>query len=656
MQTKVSFFSTKWSKTVLLEKTGRLFLLLILLLSLLGTSTANVYALGGDVTPPTLTITGATADGNPMGGDLDNGYVLDTTNKPAVDHLIQFAAGTSADEPLADTYFGLYLTNSTVSASDIKTYYDNRGVPEPFLTYLKAAVDGTNPFVYIKGTTVKLVDAAKHDILAVDVDMTVPDDFPLGTYTVEGQISDLAGNKTDVTLKLIVDGDRTSPTLNITGATADGNPMSGDVDNGFVLRVTNNPAVDHLIQFAAGTDADEPLANEYFGLYLTDSTVSGSDIKTYYDNRGVPEPFLTYLKAAVDGTNPFVYIKGSTVTLVDAAKHDILAVDVDMTIPDDFPLGTYTVSGKIKDLAGNETEVTLTLIVTDDSTPPVVVSVALADPNPTSAAEVEFTVSFSESVTGVDALDFTITKTGDITGYAITKVSPPNCQSTLYTVAVATGSGSGTLRLDVLNNGSIQDVVLNPLAAGFSAGSAYTVVKDFGRSFRSRGKYDGIVQKDFALDGGKKISVGDLGKKNDARRGILHFNTKHLPNNATITSVKLYLKHAYTKGDPFGDLGDLVVDLRKPFFGKSKYIHVKDFNAKADKTNAPYSIKKVKSWYVITLKPSAFKYINLKGTTQIRLSFEKQSDYDYSADLFFFYSGTTNKMRRPKLIIEYSVP
>ena len=40
-------------------------------------------------------------------------------------------------------------------------------------------------------------------------------------------------------------------------------------------------------------------------------------------------------------------------TLVDAAKHDIQDVDVDMTVPDDFPLGSYTVAGKIRDLAGN---------------------------------------------------------------------------------------------------------------------------------------------------------------------------------------------------------------------------------------------------------------------------------------------------------------
>ncbi len=63
--------------------------------------------------------------------------------------------------------------------------------------------------------------------------------------------------------------------------------------------------------------------------------------------RGVPSPYLEYLNGAVDGTNPFVYIKGSTETLVDAAKHYIQDLDFDMTVPDDYPLGKYTVWGNI---------------------------------------------------------------------------------------------------------------------------------------------------------------------------------------------------------------------------------------------------------------------------------------------------------------------
>ena len=92
-----------------------------------------------------------------------------------------------------------------------------------------------------------------------------------------------------VTLKLIVTGDRIAPTLDIKGATADGTAMAGDLATGYILPTTNVPTIDHLIQFAAGTTASEPLANTYFGLYLTGSTVSATDLKAYYAARARPQ-------------------------------------------------------------------------------------------------------------------------------------------------------------------------------------------------------------------------------------------------------------------------------------------------------------------------------------------------------------------------------
>ena len=41
----------------------------------------------------------------------------------------------------------------------LEAYYTARGVPAPYLGYLIGAADGVEPFVYINGTTVKLVDA-----------------------------------------------------------------------------------------------------------------------------------------------------------------------------------------------------------------------------------------------------------------------------------------------------------------------------------------------------------------------------------------------------------------------------------------------------------------------------------------------------------------
>src|SRR5688572_12041201 len=85
---------------------------------------------------------------------------------------------------------------------------------------------------------------------------------------------------------------------------------------------------------------------------------------------------------------------------------------------------------------------------------PFVSSVVATDSNPTHAASVDFTINFSKSVTGVNETDFVLTTTGGISGVSIASVTG---SGTTYTVTVNTGSGNGTIRLNVLDNDSIQD-------------------------------------------------------------------------------------------------------------------------------------------------------------------------------------------------------
>ena len=112
-----------------------------------------------------------------------------------------------------------------------------------------------------------------------------------------------------------------------------------------------------------------------------------------------------------------------------------------------------------------------------DVFPPVVQSITRLDPNPTSAPSVRFTVLFSEPVSGVDLSDFILAVSG-VTGASITGVSGG---AAAYTVTVSTGSGSGTLRLDVVDDDTILDLALNPLGGpgagngNFTGGETYDV-------------------------------------------------------------------------------------------------------------------------------------------------------------------------------------
>ncbi len=154
---------------------------------------------------------------------------------------------------------------------------------------------------------------------------------------------------------------------------------------------------------------------------------------------------------------------GGSVTLSDTAS---LADNV------------YHYTARQTDLAGNVATSAGTLDVTIDTTAPSVVSDTRASSNPTSAASVDFTVTFSEDVTGVDTADFVATGSGGVTGASVTTVTPVNAK--VYTVSVNTGSGDGSLRLDVINTDGvtpIKDAVNLTLAAGFTTGQVYAVSK-----------------------------------------------------------------------------------------------------------------------------------------------------------------------------------
>jgi predicted outer membrane repeat protein len=110
---------------------------------------------------------------------------------------------------------------------------------------------------------------------------------------------------------------------------------------------------------------------------------------------------------------------------------------------------------------------------------PTVSSIIRSDQNPTAASSAGFTVSFSHSVSGVDITDFTLTTSG-VTGASITGVSG---SEDTYTITVNTGSGNGSIRLDLIDDDSIEDLSGNKLGDSgtgngtFTSGEFYTVFK-----------------------------------------------------------------------------------------------------------------------------------------------------------------------------------
>jgi hypothetical protein len=125
---------------------------------------------------------------------------------------------------------------------------------------------------------------------------------------------------------------------------------------------------------------------------------------------------------------------------------------------------TYRVVAVFRSWTATSAESAPVTVITD-VTPPTVVSITRLDPTPTAAASVRWTVTFSEPVTGVNTSDFALVQAGGVSGASLSGVTGSGAS---YVVTAGTGSGNGTLRLNLVDNDSIVD------GAGYRLGGTGT--------------------------------------------------------------------------------------------------------------------------------------------------------------------------------------
>ncbi|HPP62317.1 MAG TPA: choice-of-anchor Q domain-containing protein [Anaerolineales bacterium] len=302
-----------------------------------------------------------------------------------------------------------------------------------------------------------------------------------------------------------------------------------------------------------------------------------------------------------------------------------------------------------------------------DIVAPTVASITRAETDPTAAAAIDFTVTFSESVTGVDTSDFTLATSG-VSGATVSGVSGSGATRT---VTVNTGSGNGTIRLDLSDDDSIADAggnLLGGTGAGngdFTSGETYTVQKMM--TFRSVGAQDGWVleSSETSNKGGTFNSAATAFRLGDdaARkqyRAILSFNTSGLPDNAVITKVTLKVKRQSVTGggNPVNAFQGFMADVKKGMFGTSA-LQAADFQTAANKTVGPLKPPLVGGWYSLNLT-GAGNFVNklatAGGITQVRLRFKLDDNNNAIANYLSLFSGNAPLASRPQLIVEYYVP
>jgi hypothetical protein len=318
----------------------------------------------------------------------------------------------------------------------------------------------------------------------------------------------------------------------------------------------------------------------------------------------------------------------------------------------------------IIDAAGNPLNGAFTTgeTYTIDRDAPIVSGTTCNNNTTPTPASISFLASFTETVTGVDVADFSLTATG-VTGASITGVSG---SGSFRTVTVNTGSGNGTLRLDLPASVTVTDLAGNALiGVPYTSGTACTIDKTLTLTAFSVAANDGFVLESSETSGvggtldstAAFFNVGDDGA-NRQFRSILHFDTSFIPDAATVTSATLKIKqHSLVGVDPFTTHGGLRVDLAQPSFGAAA-LELTDFQsvptAAVVSTFDPTPVNGV---YSASLNSVGLSNLNLVGATQLRLRFLTDDNNNLSADLMRFFSGDhTSGLNRPQLVIEFVLP
>jgi len=397
-----------------------------------------------DQTAPTINISGVSDNAVSIDDfESDNNRLsatLWTTNKSTLSHDLSFTNGISS-ESLKDKYYGLYLTDSNLNENDgtLSDYYTNRETSDPWLTYLQDAAKGTNPFAYIKvvdGTSLSLIDAAKHDISPNnDVSMEIPDDFPRGTYTLTGTVTDSAGIPTKVTFVLTIDGDREAPTGTISINGDDEYTNSKNVT--LTIKVSDESSVTYSLANESGSNSSSGNASDSINWTLSDSDGLKTVTVTFTDEYGnestasstitldIIAPALTTYTVSTskislngDDNNESVSIDTKfseevavEINILDSEGKEVENIYSSESVTDDPAVkywngkdvsdGTYTIQILATDLAGNELkDTTKTVIV--DTTGPVISDISDITSEATSASGAVVTYTTPTATDSVD--------------------------------------------------------------------------------------------------------------------------------------------------------------------------------------------------------------------------------------------------------------
>jgi trimeric autotransporter adhesin len=391
-----------------------------------GVTGASITGVTGSGASYTVTVNTGSGDGTVGLNFVDDDTVLDSVGNPA--------GGTGAGNGnFTGQVYTIDKTAPTVTTITRVNTDPTAAASVDFLVTFSESVTGVDSADFVLTTT----GVSGTSITGVTGS---------GPYTVSVNTGSGSG-----TIRLDVAG---SPTV----SDAAGNALAGGFNSGETYTISRNaPSVVSIVR----TDPSPTnLASVHY-------TVTFSQSVTGVDSSDFALTTTGVTGASVSGVTG----SGTTYTVTVNSGSGDGTIRLDVTDDDTIVSGTSVPLGGAGAGNGNFTTGDVYAI---DKTAPTVSSVVRVTSSPTNAASVQFTVTFSESVTGTSNSDFSPTAGGGVTGASVTGVTGSGATRT---VTVNTGSGDGTLRLDVVTGGTIIDAAGNLLSTGFTSGEVYTVDK-----------------------------------------------------------------------------------------------------------------------------------------------------------------------------------
>ncbi len=380
-----------------------------------------------DTTAPTITIT-----------EPDTSAALNktiTASAPGGTLMMSNTTGTICDSSLA---FIAYSSQTFSSESDNGTKVCYK------------AVDALGNTAYSLSDAIAGIDTTAPTV-TIDTHPTNPTNSTSAAFTFTP-----AGSPTSVDCKL---DDGSFATCTTTGSQSYAGPL-GEGSHTFTVRVTDAATNSSTATYTWVIDTTAP-------------TVTMTSLASDPTNTSPIAVRVTFSESVTGFTSTDIVPANGAVsnfTGSGASYTFDLTPGVQGLVTADIAAGVAT------DLAGNGNTIATQFSRVYDVISPIVSSSLLANPSPTNLASVNFTVTFSEFVMGVDVTDFSLTTTGVLGAY-VTGVSG---SGNVYAVTVNTGSGNGTIRLEVPVSATIADLVGNPLAGRpYTSGETYTITKVF---------------------------------------------------------------------------------------------------------------------------------------------------------------------------------